>query len=145
MASHENPVDDLEGINRRAPCGTRGADAGQRPTDWATAQNGLGMCLLNVSNFASEAALLPQAKAAFEAATEVFTRENLPLQWAFAENNIGDVHWSLASRGGGKPDYEKAIELYEIAKEGFTEAGYLAPIALTDKKVDLVRQAMAKK
>ena len=55
----------------------------------------------------------------------MFTRESQPLQWAFAENNIGDVHWSLATRGGGKPDYEKAIEFYESAKQGF-RAGRLS-------------------
>ena len=114
------------------------------PIDWATAQNGLGTCLLNLSNFNNEAGLLPEAKAAFEAATEIFTRDSQPLQWAFAVNNIGDVHWSLASRGGGRPDYEKAIELYESAKEGFEQAGYQPLITLTDKKIDLIKQALAK-
>ena len=114
------------------------------PVDWATAQNGLGTCLLNVSNFTGDASLLPQAKAAFEASTEVFTRDSQPLQWAFAVNNIGDVHWSLATRGGGKPDYEKAIEFYESAKQGFQQAGFAPLITLTDKKIDLVKQAMAK-
>ena len=59
-------------------------------------------------------------------------------------NNIGDVHWSLATRGGGKPDYEKAIELYESAKEGFKQAGYVPLITLTDKKIDLIKQTLAK-
>ena len=86
--------------------------------------------------------LLPEAKAAFEAATQVFTRDSLPLQWAFAVNNIGDVHWSLATRGGGKPDYDKAIELYESAKEGFKQAGY-APLIAAHRQEDRPDQAGA--
>ena len=114
------------------------------PIDWANANSGLGTCLLNVSNFTNDASLLPEAMAAFEATKLVFTRETLPLQWAFAENNIGDVHWSLATRGGGRPDYEKALELFESAKDGFKQAGYLPLVDLTDKKIDLIKQTLAK-
>ena len=72
------------------------------PIDWANAQSGLGMCLLNLSNFGNQPDLLPEAMAAFEASKQVFTRETLPLQWAFAENNIGDVHWSRATAAAAR-------------------------------------------
>jgi len=52
-------------------------------------------------------------------------------------SDLGDVHWSMATHGGGRPDYEKAIEFYESAKQGFEQAGYAPAIALTDKKIDL--------
>lgn len=113
------------------------------PLDWATAMNGLGTCLLNLSTFDNKPEYLPEAKASFEAATQIFTRDSRPLQWAFAINNIADVHWSLATRGGGRPDFEKAIALYEDAKQGFREAGYFPVIALVDNKIDLIRKAMA--
>ena len=70
----------------------------------------------------------------------MFTRDSQPLQWAFGQNNIGDVHWNRASQGGGKPDYRKAIELFENAKQGFTQAGYTLLIPLTDQKIDLIKQ-----
>ena len=54
------------------------------------------------------------------------------------------MHWSLATRGGGRPDYEKAIELFESAKDGFKQAGYLPLVDLTDKKIDLIKQTLAK-
>jgi hypothetical protein len=114
------------------------------PIEWATAQNGLGTCLLNLATFTNDGAPLPAALAAFEAATEVFTRDSQPLQWAFAVNNIGDVHWSLAARGGGTAEYEAAITQFETAKQGFQEAGYLPPVALLDQKIALIQQAMAK-
>jgi hypothetical protein len=81
---------------------------------------------------------------AFEASKQVFTRDAIPLQWAFAENNIGDVHWSLASRGGGNAEYTKAIERFESAKKAFTETGYFPVIPIVDQKIALIKEAMAK-
>jgi hypothetical protein len=102
------------------------------------------MSLLNVSNFDNQPALLAEAMKAFEASMEVFTREPLPVQWAFAENNIGDVHWSMAMHGGGKPEYEKAVERYESAKKAFTENGVFPVISILDNKIELIKQDMAK-
>ena len=99
------------------------------------------MCLLNLSNFGNEPDLLPEAMAAFEASKQVFTRETLPVQWAFAENNIGDVHWSLATRGGGKAEFEKAIARFESAKQAFTETGYFPVIPIVDQKIALIKEA----
>jgi len=39
----------------------------------------------------------------------------------------------------------KAIESFENAKQGLTEAGYTIPIPLTDQKIDLVKRQIAKK
>ncbi|RUW91639.1 caspase domain-containing protein [Mesorhizobium sp. M7A.F.Ca.US.010.02.1.1] len=115
------------------------------PVDWANAQNGIGMSLLNLGNLERTGKYLGDAEAAFAATLKVFTRESLPMQWAFAQNNLGDVSWNRASYGGGKAEYQKAIEFFENAKQGFTEAGYTIPIPLTDQKIDLVKKQMAKK
>ncbi|PZV35065.1 caspase family protein [Mesorhizobium kowhaii] len=115
------------------------------PVDWANAQNGIGMSLLNLGNLQRTDKYLSDAEAAFTAALKVFTRESQPMQWAFEQNNLGDIHWNRASYGGGKAEYRKAIEFFESAKQGFTEAGYTMPIPLTDKKIDLAKKQMAKK
>lgn len=115
------------------------------PVDWANAQNGVGMSLLNLGNLERTGKYLGDAEAAFTATLKVFTRESLPMQWAFGQNNLGDVSWNRASYGGGKAEYQKAIEFFENAKQGFTEAGYTIPIPLTDQKIDLVKKQMAKK
>ncbi|MCZ8547630.1 caspase family protein [Mesorhizobium qingshengii] len=115
------------------------------PIDWANAQNGIGMSLLNLGNLERTDKYLGDAEAAFTAALKVFTRESQPMQWAFEQNNLGDIHWNRASYGGGKPEYQRAIEFFENAKQGFTEAGYTIPIPLTDQKIDLVKKQMAKK
>ncbi|TGQ69395.1 MAG: tetratricopeptide repeat protein [Mesorhizobium sp.] len=114
------------------------------PVDWANAQNGIGMSLLNLGNLQRTGKYLDEAQAAFTATLKVFTRESQPMQWAFEQNNLGDVSWNRASYGGGKAEYLKAIEFFENAKQGFTEAGYTMPIPLTDQKIDLVKKQIAK-
>ncbi|MDI6026235.1 caspase family protein [Corticibacterium sp. UT-5YL-CI-8] len=114
------------------------------PVDWANSQSGLGMSLLNLGSRRQVATYLPEAEKAFAASLEVFTRDQQPLQWAFGQNNIGDLYWNKAALGGEKSDYAKAIEMFELAKAGFTEGGYTAPIPLTDQKISLARDAMNK-
>ncbi|TKB34612.1 MAG: peptidase C14, partial [Mesorhizobium sp.] len=115
------------------------------PVDWANAQNGIGMSLINLGNLERTGKYLDEAEAAFKATLKVFTRESQPMQWAFEQNNLGDVHWNRGSYGGGNAEYQKAIEFFENAKQGFTEAGYTIPIPLTDRKIDLVKKQIAKK
>lgn len=115
------------------------------PVDWANAQNGLGMALLNLGTRQNSGEHLEDAGAAFEASLRVFSREAQPLQWAFGQNNLGDIHWNRGVLGGGNADYAKAIAYFESAKEGFTESGFVPPIAITDQKIELIRQAMAAK
>ncbi|UVK36497.1 caspase domain-containing protein [Mesorhizobium sp. AR10] len=115
------------------------------PVDWANAQNGIGMSLLNLGNLERTDKYLNDAEAAFAATLKVFTRDSQPMQWAFQQNNLGDIHWSRGNYGGGSAEYRKAIEFLENAKLGFTEAGYPAPIPLTDQKIDLIKKQMAKK
>ncbi len=115
------------------------------PIDWANAQNGIGMSLLNLGNIERTGKYLDEAEAAFTATLKVFTRESQPMQWAFEQNNLGDIHWNRANYGGGKAEYLKAIEFFENAKQGFTEAGFTIPIPLTNQKIDLVKKQIAKK
>lgn len=144
LSSHEDMVENLEKSAAARRLALEIMTMENAPVEWATAQNGLGMSLLNLSNFKPGANYLDEAKAAFEAANKIFTRETQPIQWAFTQNNIGDVYWSLGAKGGGKPDYERAIEYFEAAKEGFTQAGFAPVIPLTDQKINLIKEQLAK-
>jgi uncharacterized caspase-like protein len=143
LATAENPMENLTAsiAARRAALEVLTPD--NAPVDWANAQNGLGMSLLNLGTFEQTAKYLAEAEAAFEASLKVFTREQQPLQWAFGQNNLGDVAWNRATQGGGAADYEKAIALFEKAKEGYVAAGYTAPVAITDQKIELIRKTLA--
>ncbi len=114
------------------------------PIDWANAESGLGMSYIMLGNLERTGKYLADAEQAFEASLKVFTRDTYPLQWAFAQNNLGDAYWNRASYGGSKDDYRRAIEFFESAKAGFTEAGNPFPITLNDKKIALVKEALAK-
>jgi hypothetical protein len=144
LAAHQDPVATLKESVEARRAALEVLTRNTAPIEWAKAQSGLGICLLNLSNFTGDSILLPEAMAAFEASTEVFTRDSQPLQWAFVVNNIGDVHWSLAARGGGAPEYEAALAQFETAREGFVEAGYAPLTTVVDQKIDLIRQALAK-
>ena len=113
------------------------------PVDWANAQNGIAMSLINLGTREQTAKYFAEVEDALTQSLKVFTREKQPLQWAFGQNNLGDAYWNRASLGGGKPDYETAKRHFELAKQGFSESGYTAPIALTDKKIELVDKAIA--
>ena len=75
----------------------------------------------------------------------VFTRESLPLQWAFAANNIGDVHWSLrhARRRQARLSKRRSSSTSPPSRVS-QQAGYTPLITLTDKKIDLIKQTLAK-
>ena len=103
------------------------------------------MSLIMLGNREQTAKYLPDAQTAFEAALTVYTRESHPLQWAFGQNNLGDVHWNLATHGGGKAEFAKALEYFENAKQGFSEAGLFAPISITDQKIALVKESLEAK
>lgn len=145
LASHE---DMIQGLRKSVAARRLALEILTRENaaaDWASIQNGLGTCLLNLATFDKKAELLPEALDAFEASEQVFTREAMTLQWAFAENNIGDVHWGFATQGGrGRPEFEKAIQRFENAKQAFIEAGYVTMAPLIDNKINLIREAMAK-
>ena len=114
------------------------------PVDWANAQNGLGVSLLNLSTREQNTTHLAEAANAFEESTKIFTRAAKPVQWAFAQNNIGDVHWGLASGGGGVAQYRLANERFEMAKAVFVEAGFQSAVPLLDNKMQMITEAIAK-
>ncbi|MBX3577181.1 MAG: caspase family protein [Rhizobiaceae bacterium] len=144
LATHEDMTENLEKSAAARRLALEVITMENAPIEWAQAQNGLGMTLLNLTNFNPPANHLAEARTAFEAAGKVFTRETQPLQWAFTLNNIGDVHWSMATRGGGRPDYEQALALYEESKDGFKEAGNFMLIGLVDQKINLIKDVLAK-
>ncbi len=68
---------------------------------------------------------LEEAAAAFRAALEERTRERAPLQWAMAQDNLGNALRALGERERGAPDagqgrLEEAVAAYRAALEEWT-------------------------
>lgn len=145
LSMNEQPVDNLTAAVEARRAALEVLAEGNAPVDWANTQNGLGMSLLNLGTYTNTTDHLAEAELAFAASLRVFTRRDQPLQWAFGQNNLGDVHWNRATQGGGEAEYRLAIEFFENARQGFTEAGYLSPIPITEQKIALIRQTIGEK
>ena len=68
--------------------------------------------------------LLGEAVAAFRAALEVRTREELAQQWAMTQNNLGDAlreQGTCLGGGEGVRLLSEAVEAFRAALEVFTE------------------------
>ena len=57
---------------------------------------------------------------AYRTALEVRTRENVPLDWAATQANLGDVLLKLGKRERGTERFEQAVDAYLSALEEFT-------------------------
>ncbi len=69
--------------------------------------------------------LLEQAVAAYRSALEVYTKADLPHDWARAQNNLGTVLWALGTRSRGEEGrklLEQAVAAYRSALEVRTKA-----------------------
>lgn len=143
LATSEQPAENLTASIEARRAALEVLKPEHAPVEWANAQNGLGMSLLNLGTLQQTPKYLAEAEAAFEASLTVFTREQQPLQWAFGQNNLGDVAWNRATLGGDATDYEKALALFDKAKEGYVASGYTAPVAITDQKIEIIRKALA--
>ena len=86
-------------------------------------QSNLGMVLRDLGERASGeqgAQYLEQSLAAYRAALEVRTREQLPQQWATTQNNLGMVLAVLAERASGEQGaqyLEQSLAAYRAALE----------------------------
>ena len=93
------------------------------PQAWAATQNNLGNVLWALGERASGeqgAQYLEQAVAAFRAALEVRTREQVPQDWAATQNNLGNVLRVLGERVSGEQGaqyLEQSVAAYRAALE----------------------------
>jgi tetratricopeptide (TPR) repeat protein len=101
-----------------------------QPQNWAAAQNNLGAALRALGIHSGAGAeegpkLLQDAVAAFRSALEVYTKADLPQNWAAAQNNLGAALQALGIRSGaeeGPKLVRDAVAAYRSALEGRTKA-----------------------
>jgi tetratricopeptide (TPR) repeat protein len=98
------------------------APRAQRPLDWATTQNNLGIALETLGERGSGTAYLDEAVVAYRAALAERTREHLPIDWAATQNNLGTALSTLGQRETGTAHLEDAVLAYrEALKEDTRE------------------------
>ena len=99
------------------------------PQDWALTQNNLGLVLHDLGTRSGGGGkggkLLEQAVAAYQSALEVYTKADLPQDWARTQNNLGFALWDLGTRSGGEEGgklLEQAVAAYQSALAVYTKA-----------------------
>jgi tetratricopeptide (TPR) repeat protein len=99
-----------------------------QPQEWASAQNNLGIALMDAEEWAGAdkaAGLLDQAVQAYRSALEVRTKADLPQDWAATQNNLGlalEEEGELASGDRAVALFDQADQAYRSALEVYTKA-----------------------
>jgi tetratricopeptide (TPR) repeat protein len=90
-----------------------GLDEDQRAGLW----HALALAASVLGDQKGESAWLQDAVAAYRAALEVWTRERIPLQWAMAQNNLGNALGTLGARENGTERLLQAVDAFHAALE----------------------------
>jgi tetratricopeptide (TPR) repeat protein len=83
---------------------------------WANAANDFGTALARYGQRREELDYLEGARSAFGEVLEIWTQESKPVDWARAQNNLGNVLADLAERQG------QELNLYYMARTAFRSA-----------------------
>jgi tetratricopeptide (TPR) repeat protein/pimeloyl-ACP methyl ester carboxylesterase len=96
-------------IARLALVAARGAD------ERGTALNDLGLALRVLGERESGTGRLEEAVITYREALKEWTRERVPLAWAWIQNNLGNALWTLGARESGTERLEQAVAAYREA------------------------------
>lgn len=94
--------------------------------EWAVAQRALGQALTNSDTFLevagtpSNASSLSKAIIAFNAASEFYTKDTAPSDWAGLQFQLGEIYTTLHKRQGGIW-LPKAVDAHRLVLEVLTE------------------------
>jgi len=116
----------------------------QLPRDWANTQENLGAALkaqgIRMSEEKKGAQLLAQAAAAFRNALEIYTREQLPQDWARTQNNFGNALREQGLRTEGEAGVlllAQAVDAYRYALEVYTRKQLPRDWAMTQNNLGI--------
>jgi eukaryotic-like serine/threonine-protein kinase len=86
----------------------------------ALAMNSLGLVLIEQAKQTEGAGateLLDEAVAAYRSALEVYTRDNLPQDWAQTQNNLGTALWTLGNQLEGEEGLKRQRESMGLLRD----------------------------
>ena len=99
----------------------------------AVIQNNLGVAYSDLPT-GDRAANLQKAIAAYEAALQVRTEKDFPVDWTTTQINLGSAYWGLPT-GDRAANVRKAIAAYEAALRVYTEKDFPVGWALTQNNL----------
>ncbi|MDN5864878.1 MAG: hypothetical protein L0I62_06635 [Gammaproteobacteria bacterium] len=92
----------------------------QSALDWAMAQNNLAVSEAILAQMQSDKSNLTRAIAAFKKTQTVYTEQDLPMNWAMIETNLGELYCHLARIGSEGAAFEPALVHTGHALQVFT-------------------------
>jgi tetratricopeptide (TPR) repeat protein len=90
-------------------------------------------------------ARLEQAVTAYRVVLEMTTRERVPLRWATAQNNLGNVLWRLGERESGTARLKEAVEAYRAALAEWTRERVPLDWAMTQNNLGNALQTLGER
>ncbi len=122
------------------------------PQDLARTQNSLGIALQELWRRSGDKEesrrLLEEAVAAYRSALEVWTKADMPQDWARTQNNLGAALQELGRRSGDKEGYkllEDAVAAYRSALEVWTKADMPQDWAVIQDNLGMALQELGKR
>ena len=120
------------------------------PQDWARTQNDLATALKELGRGSSDneqgRKLLEGAVAAYRALLEVYTKADLPQNWARTQNNLAIALQELGKRSGDREQgcklLEEAVAAYRAALEVYTKADLPQNWARTQNDLGIALQEL---
>ena len=88
---------------------------------------------------------LKEAVDAFRAALQVRAREQMPLQWATTQNNLGLALMGLGEREHGTARLQEAVEAFEGALDVFQAAQAAYYVSAGRDHLELARDRLAQR
>ena len=91
---------------------------------------------------------LGHSTAAFQSALYVYTRKDMPAQWAGTQNNLGNALMTLGARGEGEAAVialNGAVKAYEAALEVYTRKDMPADWAMTQNNLGAALQTLGER
>lgn len=91
---------------------------------WADAVNGLARTMQLFSSYSTKTTLLKKAAELYERELSVLNRDEKPLLWARASNNLASALFLLSEREGDNPDLlHRAVEVFSDALAVYDKLG----------------------
>ena len=115
----------------------------ERPLDWATTQNNLGVALWRLGERETATTHLEAAIVAFHDALR--TADRAPLDWAMTQNNLGAALATLGDRETGTARSEEAVAAYRAALTVYTRDRVPLDWAMTQNNLGVVLRTLGER
>lgn len=112
---------------------------------WADAVSGLARTMQLFSSYSTKTTLLKKAVELYEKELEILDKEEFPILWGCACNNLASALFLLSDREGGRPDLlRRAVEVFSDALQIYDKAGAKQMAVVADNNLKRAEKVLKK-